>query len=720
MTGFLLGGAYAMHDVLGRDFVREFQAGDGSDTAERWLAIAQQTAIEGVGFGLLGLLVAIVSLVLARLRGGMAKADGEPSPGALRASSTLLVAAAFVGWLNVSHLAEDVFPFLQPGPLLLLNACGFLLALVCLALWDGIVGLLPWARGAQAGARALASSVAALVVLDRGLWIVKGGRGPLQLAMAAGCLVAGLLAAAFLARFLDRPFRRLGERLARGPLVPGFAKGIAGLALGICIGVSAPSFQLSSVPPSVDYGSLPGREPRSDGPRVVWITIDTLRADHLGCYGYERPTSPTLDAIAEDGTLFLDPSAPAAWTKPSTGTILTGLYPSRHGALYHGSILQLPEGERTLAEAFQDSGYVTAGFVSNPNIKRVFEFDRGFDEFFDSPVEDTVTLASIRGSHFGQILMRLMRHQFNWKYENDVRQMNRHILAWLEENREEPFFLYLHYIDPHIPYSPPSPYLEDFQQDHGFVVLNERKELVGRDLYDGEIRYLDDGIADLVAKLEELGMWDDTIVVVTSDHGEEFFEHGVLGHGFSLYQPVVGVPVFVRGPGVAKGRRVSDPVQVLDLPATVLDLAGTGITRLGDGFSFAAAARDGEQDELRPIYLENEFGTGAHDDRAFVFKGVRSGPWKLVVTEENAYFPPQAYGKMALYNLHDDPEEKVNLFEDERYGDVIARLFEGLQEHSKHLEETGFRDAAPAELDPALEAQLRHLGYMDGVGDDDD
>ena len=204
------------------------------------------------------------------------------------------------------------------------------------------------------------------------------------------------------------------------------------------------------------------------------MTVDTLRADGLSCYGYPRPTSPFLDSLAESGTRFADPVAAAAWTKPATGTIFTGLYPSRHGALYHGSSLQLPEGERTMAEAFRQAGYVTAGFVSNPNVKAVFDFDRGFDVFFDSPVEDTLTLACIRDTWFGRSLMELLRHQFNWKYENDVRQMNRHVEGWLAKNGDERFFLYVHYIDPHIPYDPPSPWREEFAQDHGFVTFEKR------------------------------------------------------------------------------------------------------------------------------------------------------------------------------------------------------------------------------------------------------
>ncbi|MEW6074396.1 MAG: sulfatase, partial [Planctomycetota bacterium] len=486
-----------------------------------------------------------------------------------------------------------------------------------------------------------------------------------------------------------------------------------GAGLAACAAVAAVSFSLSAVPVAGEYRRLPARGTPA-GPSVIFITVDTLRADHLGCYGYGRPTSPFVDSLAAGGARFTDPSAPAAWTKPSTGTLLTGLYPSRHGALYHGSRLHLPPGERTLAEAFHAAGYVTAGFVSNPNVKRVFDFDRGFDEFFDSPVEDTISLAAIRGSYFGRILMDLLRHEFNWKYENDVRRMNEHVLAWLEVNHEQPFFLYVHYIDPHIPYDPPAEYRRQFASPRsGFPLFNARKERVGRDLYDGEVRYTDDGIRELVEALYRHGRGEDALLVVTSDHGEEFFEHGVLGHGFSLYQPVIHVPLILHGPGIVPGTVVGEPVQILDLPATVLDLAGTGVTRLGDGISFApllaapAAGREG------PYFLENEFGQNEGDRRSFVFKGVRSGRWKLVLTEANTYFPPgdPRYGSLALYDLAADPGEERNLIRDEAHRDLVRSLQERLAAHLAFLDETGFRDAEPAAISAEILGNLKALGY---------
>ena len=714
LLGFVVGGVLAVKEVMGARYVREFQAGEGSPLAERLVAIAQRGAIEGLGFALLGLVLGALSLGLASVGSGGPGAHPSGGRGQRAAAWLALSAAAFSLWVGFgAWFGNEALPFLHPGPLALLNVVGFLLCLAGFGIAFLAVRLMPFAARREPAALAIAAVVVAGVASLVAIRILKAApnwRTAVPLGQAALCYVAAVPLGALLSRLIERPVAALGRRLADvRPLVPrALTWGLAAL-LAVCVAVTVPNLQLSATPAHVEYSALPGRGSPA-GPNVVLITVDTLRADHLGCYGYERPTSPFLDSVAAEGTIFADACASAAWTKPATGTILTGLYPSRHGALYHGSRLQLPEGHRTLAETFRDAGYVTAGFVTNPNVKKVFDFDRGFDQFFDSPVEDTVTLAAIRGSLFGGVLMSLMRHQFNWNYENDVLQMNRHVLAWLRENRDQRFFLYLHYIDPHIPYAPPAPYEEQFRRDHGFVTFNRRKELVGVDLYDGEIRYTDDGLKQLVLELQALGLWEDTLFVLTSDHGEEFFEHGVLGHGFSLYQDVVHVPLIFRGPGVPAGRVVGQPVQILDMAATILDVAGVTADGLGDGRSFAESMRSPDWTAERLYFLENEFGTDDRDHRSFVFSGVRLGSWKLVLTERNANFPHHR-GLQELYHLDQDPAEQRNLFQEEESRAVIERLTSELRAHAQHLLETGFRDIEPTVLSPEIEASLRALGY---------
>jgi len=701
LVAFVTGGATAAWNTWHGDSILEFQAGHATTGLERFQAVIQSAAIEGLGFGLLALVLATLAHLVTR-RGASDERDE-------RACATFaLLAGACGGWLSLTWFAEDALPFLTGHWILWLDVAGFLVVLAALWLFRLVAGWMPGSPADSRGALAARTLACLAVVLPIELFaqeLLRADHSTQRIVLVGGLFLLALPLAALLARPLQRlaGLTGLPRRLDRA---------LGALFLACALG-SLPSVNLSRMPTEAEYERVARTGANPAGPNVVLVTIDTLRADHLGSYGYERDTSPFLDSLAAAGTRFADPVAAASWTKPATGTILTGLYPSRHGALYHGSTLQLPDGEQTLAEAFHDQGYVTAGFVSNPNIKAVFDFDRGFDAYFDSPVEDTLTRACIRGTLFGQALMKLTRHQFNWKYENDVRQMNSHIGAWLAANHERPFFLYLHYIDPHIPYSPPREYREQFAGDHGFVTFNERKRLVGTDLYDGEIRYTDEGLRELVAKMKELENWENTIFVVTSDHGEEFFEHGVLGHGFSLYQPVLRVPLIFHGPGIPAGQVVEQPVQILDLAATLLDTADAGIRQFGDGQSFAGSLRDPDWLPSSEYFLENEFGQDDANQREFVFSGIRSGRWKLVLTERNAFFPPRhsAHGREALFDLENDPEERENLIANEEHRDLIAGLLERLESHSEFLFTTGFRDVKPAALDPDIEASLAALGY---------
>ena len=723
IAGFWWGVGCATRFVLTHEFVREFQSGDPSPLSERALAVAQRGALEGLGFAALALGAAIlgrfVGIARARLR---PKAEIDPSQELI--AGFVVAAAGFAAWVYFgTWLGSEFLPFLAPRELLLLNAAGFGALFLGFLAFDSIVRALPWSARRAPDAVAVASVLACAGAAWLGLLLVKGTGGgwksPPRLALVSLGFVAALPVAAVASRGCASLFASARAILKGRPPVPSWIGLPSIVALGVCIAVFGFTASFSALPPAVSYAKLasPGAPA---GPNVILITVDTLRADHLGSYGYQRPTSPYLDSLAASGTRYEDAVAPAAWTKPSTGTILTGLYPSRHGALYHGSELHTPPGCKTLAEAFRDAGYVTAAFVSNPNVKKIFKFDRGFQEFFDSPVEDTVTLSTFRNAVIGNILTEITRYQFNWKYENDVRQINNHAFSWLERNNDRKFFLYLHYIDPHEPYAPPREYAEQFARDHGFVLHNDRKRLVGTDLYDGEIRYTDDNLLELSNLLKRLKRLDDTVIVVTSDHGEEFFEHGTLGHGFSLYQEVVHVPLIASGPGIEKGKVVKSPVAIVDLAATILDIVGIGGAKFGDGTSFAASMADAKWKKEGESYMENEFGEDDTDLRSFVMWGVRDGDWKFILNERNAYRPPEdpKYGTFELYDLAADPGERKNLMKDPTKKALIEDRWHALQDrltkHSAFLEEPGFRKIKPGPISPEIEAALSAIGYLKG------
>ncbi|MFN0206805.1 MAG: sulfatase [Planctomycetota bacterium] len=726
IAGFVIGVFESASSVFTIAHIREFQSGEGSETAERLLAFAQRTALDALGFGLLAFLLSLLAVGLSPLlRFGSRTTDREEGNHA--AGMLLLSSASFLIWITTgAWFAGEMLAYLSPLESLAVSAAGFFILLFSAIIFYKIVERFSFSFGASAPGLAFGSGVAICSVA----WIVSdlllsgGGayRDPVRVAGCTAAIMIAFPAAAIIGAVATNIISAFREKSANGGLLPKPISLTIGALIATFAVVGAVSLDFSAVPGNVEYKKVasPGAP---GGPNVIIITIDTQRADHLGCYGYKRPTSPFMDSLAAAGTVFTDCSAVAPWTKPSTATILTGLFPSRHGALYHGSDLNTPPGMKTLAETFQDKGYVTAGFVSNPNIKKIFKFDRGFHEFFDSPVEDTVTMATFRDSVFGNILKRLTKYQFNWKYKNDIAEVNRHLFSWLDSNHNEKFFLYLHYIDPHEPYSPPEPYRSQFTQEHGLLVHNERKRLMGIDLYDGEIRYTDEHIKLFAEKLKSYNLWDNTIVVITSDHGEEFFEHGVLGHGFSLYQEVIRIPLIFFGAGVAKGKRIDIPVSNVDLAPTLLDAAQTGIADLGDGKSFANLFVNQSVNPLpdsaaktprEKIYLEDEFGENENDTRSFVMSGVRIGPWKLILNEINAYRPPELpkYPKYEFYNLETDSGEQNNLFKDESFRETIQKLVDSLLKHSEFLSEKGLRHIKPAPLSDAVMRDLRANGYL--------
>ncbi len=300
---------------------------------------------------------------------------------------------------------------------------------------------------------------------------------------------------------------------------------------------------------------------------VILVCMDTVRADHLGCYGYERETTPALDALAERSIVFEDASATACWTKPSVPSFLTGTYPIQHG-VYSGSSRDeagthsdvLPEDATTLAEAFRSAGYATAAFVKNAQLRRGLGFEQGFDEYVDEA--------------------------------GDAREIRWRARDWLDDHDgEQPFFLYLHFLDAHWPYPVPDEYATRWTGAEQAALFRgkdwrglrtaindgerelssaERAGLIG--LYDGALRFIDDQLALLLADLERRGLVEDTVVCVISDHGEEFLEHGRIGHGHGLYEGLLRVPWILHVPGEA-AKRVTNAVSLTDVFPTLLSAA---------------------------------------------------------------------------------------------------------------------------------------------------
>jgi arylsulfatase A-like enzyme len=310
---------------------------------------------------------------------------------------------------------------------------------------------------------------------------------------------------------------------------------------------------------------------RSARPNVILVSLDTLGARHLGTYGYGYPTSPNLDAIATEGTLFERAVCHYPSTAGSHMTLFTSLLPVAHGVrgLWDSLDRQVP----TLPQVLRHAGFMTAAFTENATLAAGMGFARGFHLYRENRRTGRPTIGLAR-----ETLKRSLR--------------------WLRTGPFEPFFLFVHTYEVHSPYHPPRPYVSLARHD-----VSPHDEASPEQLYDGEIRFLDRLLAQFFRQLERLDLLDRTLIVVTSDHGEAFGEHGDEGHGDSLYENVMHVPLFVHGPGVPAGRRVDARVGLGDIMPTVLEMLGVPIPELVHGRSLVPYLR-GESLDRGPFVAE--------------------------------------------------------------------------------------------------------------------
>ncbi|MBK9965184.1 MAG: sulfatase-like hydrolase/transferase [Holophagales bacterium] len=392
---------------------------------------------------------------------------------------------------------------------------------------------------------------------------------------------------------------------------------------------------------------------------VVLVSIDTLRADRLGCYGGTTVETPAIDSLSNAGVRFQNAFTPVPLTLPAHWTILTGVEPWHHGVVDNGMTLPKPPAA-TLAERFADAGYDTAAFVSAFVLHRTFGLDRGFARYDDGPAADAV-------------LDELMHASAPADERVD------RALAWLRRERKRPFFVWLHLFDPHAPYVPPP----------GF-----RARYSGRP-YDGEVAFVDTQVARLLAALERSGIADRTLVVLLSDHAESLGEHGEETHGLLLYDATLRVPLLFRLPGtLGAGEVRPEAVTLADVAPTILALTGLPATPGVDGRDlFGPAASPLRQLGAVSQAPVRRFGWAS-------LTAVREAGWKFI-----------AAPRSELYRIADDPAELV----DRRASDPDRAV--GLARAARGIEATlNARLAARGTVEPGSEAlaRLSALGYVSG------
>ena len=414
-------------------------------------------------------------------------------------------------------------------------------------------------------------------------------------------------------------------------------------------------------------------EPGQRRGNLILVSVDTLRADHLGCYGYRRPTSPTIDtALAARGTLFEKVFATSPWTFPSHAAMLTGLYSctgrlfGTNGAASGASPLgELPADAATLAEMLRARGYATAAFTEDGWISSEMGFARGFGTYVENRAFP----------RFSEPL-------------GQVEQTLDHALRWIRRNAESPWFVFVHTYQVHNPYTPPPGYLERVAPEYG-----DDRASADAAAYDGEIRYTDDVLVRFLAGLDAAGAGD-ALLALTSDHGEQFNEHGLYMHGNSLYEELLHVPLILRAPGlVPSGKRISTDVGLLDLVPTLLELLGLPPPARAEGRSLVPLIQRGDEKAV-PLFADL-VGTVA----------VRHLGFKWIIDEKS--------GAAQVFELATDPHEMKNL-DGARPLPVDAarwlRDFHALCPPAAQGQPPALPNGA---IDPAVREKLRALGYLD-------
>lgn len=423
----------------------------------------------------------------------------------------------------------------------------------------------------------------------------------------------------------------------------------------------------------------------SGSPNVLLVVLDTVRADALTPYGSRRDTTPNLEKWARRGVRFDNAHSTAPWTLPAHASLFTGRWVHEHAA---NVAEPLDRSYPTLAEALSQRGYATAGFVANlENCNAWYGLDRGFahyEDFYENARVDLVELlrASSLGEYVltskpGQALIRRVSTPGKYFYRKTAAMVNQDALAWLAEHTDRPFFMFLNYFDAHSPYAPPEGEERAFSQAESEAARSKMER--ARDCYDDCLSYLDHQLNRLLEELERRSVLDNTIVVITSDHGEAFGEHGLYGHGVSLYRPELHIPlIVVHPPTTPQGLVIDQPVSLRDVAATVLGLLEPGRGSelpgrpLGDDWADQPA---GESSQAHPVLSEvdraSRIPPGAEHAPAArgLMRSLIVADWIYIRNGDDAE---------ELYNLDADPGQRRNLIAEAHARDELAQLREQL------------------------------------------
>jgi len=436
---------------------------------------------------------------------------------------------------------------------------------------------------------------------------------------------------------------------------------------------------------------------------VILISIDTLRADHLGCYGYERNTSPQIDQLASEGALFMNSFSTSPWTLPSHVSIMTSLYGIHHQVYYSGE--KMASSVLTLADLLRKNNFFTCAFTGGGFVSAQYGFSKGFDAYYEG-----------RGGVFHMNSAELIYDSFS---------------NWIDNNRGKRFFLFLHTYQPHNPYVCPHPHNTLFLDENApwqhinflgylggkpgiYKTLPEAERKNAEGLYDGEISYLDEQlIGPLVSKLKETGLYEKTMIIFTSDHGEEFFDHKAWDHGHSLYNESIKVPLIIKFPGNKFGNaKIPYTISLVDIMPTILEEMKIECPDINlDGKSLLPMLKSREK-EHRAFLAD--IGANVLDSHIPQKISMNKGYYKLILNKEFSeqdlkFFitPPPETAQIELFDLLNDLREENNIAEkNPALTNTILREINELYSQTKKTK------SEKTEIDEKLKEQLKALGYI--------
>jgi arylsulfatase A-like enzyme len=470
--------------------------------------------------------------------------------------------------------------------------------------------------------------------------------------------------------------------------------------------------------------SLKSYSQNNDHPNIILIIMDTVRADHLSLYGYERDTTPYLRKLAKEATLYTNSIASADMTLPTHASIFTGMYARRHGAHYD-SWSGSPRGRplsgkfHTLAEILSENGYATAGVVANiAFLTKTHNLSQGF-QYYDYRSRN-LFLGETSSYYLRNFLQKVLSKYAPTAASDLIYrradEINSEVFTLIEKIKQDeaPFFFFINYMDAHEPYLPPPPFDSFYpgKMNEKFtraryrsleksvmklernITEAERSHLISQ--YDGGISYIDFQLGQLITRLKKTGKYENSLIIITSDHGETFGERGLVGHGVSVYQDQIYVPLLIKYPHQSTGKEIDNLVSSVDLMPTILDMLGVEIPKDVQGTSIIGP-------DLNPsrFVMSESFPYDGwldwHERFDRIERAIFSGSFKLICSTA---------GKREFYNLSEDSYEKINLYNDNALSKPLEKQL------NQWLDTVNTESSSPAKLDKSAIDRLKSLGYV--------